>query len=92
LGPAGRRPGSAKLTKALGRLPPTHNRRSNLGAGLPRVTAASTPSPSERSKKTSSRTQKLLTIGIRTLRITDTPFNYDRAGVYDDLLGLLKLR
>jgi hypothetical protein len=35
---------------------------------------------------------KLLTIGIRTLRITDTPFNYDRAGVYDDLLGLLKLR
>jgi hypothetical protein len=33
---------------------------------------------------------KLLRLGIRTLRITDTRFNYDRPGVYDDLISLLK--
>jgi hypothetical protein len=33
---------------------------------------------------------KLLIIGIRTLRITDTRFNYDRGGVYDDLISLMK--
>jgi hypothetical protein len=33
---------------------------------------------------------KLLIIGIRTLRITDTRFNHDRAGVYGDLIGLMR--
>jgi hypothetical protein len=33
---------------------------------------------------------KLLRLGIRPLRITDTRFNYDRAGVYDDLISLMK--
>jgi len=32
---------------------------------------------------------KLLIIGIRTLRITDTRFNHDRAGVYNDLISLM---
>jgi putative AbiEi antitoxin of type IV toxin-antitoxin system len=32
---------------------------------------------------------KLLVIGIRTLRITDTRFNHDRPGVYADLTSLL---
>jgi hypothetical protein len=34
---------------------------------------------------------KLLTIGIRTLRITDTRFNLDRVGVYEDLVAALGL-
>jgi hypothetical protein len=33
---------------------------------------------------------KLLIIGIRTLRITDTRFNQDRSGVYDDLISLMR--
>jgi hypothetical protein len=32
---------------------------------------------------------RLLRIGIRPLRITDTRFRYDRASVYDDLIGLM---
>jgi hypothetical protein len=35
---------------------------------------------------------KLLIIGIRTLRITDTRFNHDRTGVYEDLIAALGLR
>jgi hypothetical protein len=34
---------------------------------------------------------KLLVIGIRTLRITDTRFNHDRQGVYEDLVAALGL-
>ena len=33
---------------------------------------------------------KLLIAGIRTLRITDTRFNYDRAGVHEDLISLMR--
>jgi hypothetical protein len=33
---------------------------------------------------------KLLIVGIRTLRITDTRFNHDQAGVYNDLISLVK--
>jgi len=34
---------------------------------------------------------KLLIIGIRTLRITDTRLNHDQPGVYDDLISLMRL-
>jgi hypothetical protein len=33
---------------------------------------------------------KLLIIGIRTLRITDTRFNHDSAEVHEDLISLMK--
>jgi very-short-patch-repair endonuclease len=33
---------------------------------------------------------KLLTIGIRTLRITDTRFNHDQPGLYNDLTSLMR--
>lgn len=33
---------------------------------------------------------KLLISGIRTLRVTDTRFNHERAGVYEDLVSLMR--
>jgi very-short-patch-repair endonuclease len=33
---------------------------------------------------------KLLRLGIRPLRITDTRFNHDQAGVYDDLINVMR--
>ena len=123
LGRAGRRPGSAKLTKALGAYLPTHDRKSELErdfdeflAGHPEI-----PPPQRNIhidgweidcywpqhrlaveldgrpyhiaikdiEKDKYKDAKLLIIGIRTMRITDTRFNHDPAGVYEDLVAAL---
>jgi very-short-patch-repair endonuclease len=120
----GRRPGVAKLERALAGYLPTEDRRSDLERDFDAFLREHPEIPVPRRnimidgweidcywpeqrlaveldgrpyhvairdiEKDKFKDAKLLLRAIRTLRITDTRFNHDRSGVYEDLLSLTK--